>query len=209
MPATHVAKTTTTTTASSIATVKQPAVIGRLQEIDLGPRSARKNEKATLKASRQHLAPESASNTLDQPVSDSGSDPDSVRKKKPLPPKIRVNRQGKIVPPRRPRRLQQRSAEDIERDRAVEEMLRSETSANHATLRKGEIEKEGGERDEELVEQFRKEYAENLVATGSGKRARTGKESAVGKAVGPKMGGSRSLRAGIQGQGTRGRGRGR
>ena len=200
VPATCIASTTN----SSITTAKQPAIIGRLQEIDLGPRSTRKNEKATLKASRQHLVPGSTNNAPDHSVSDSGSDSDLARKKKPLPPKILVNRQGKILPPRRPRRLPQRSMED---DQAVEEMLRDETSANHATLSEGKNEKEGGVRDEELVEQFRREYAENLLANSSGRQAKSGKGDRAGAAVGPKMGGSRSLRAGKQGQGARGRGR--
>lgn len=98
---------TTTPSASLAAAQRQPATVGRLQEIDLGPSAAARNV----------LATEAATRTLrGEPAPAPASPPAEV-----VPTKPRLGRDGRPLRKRAPKR---RNSEDVKRDRIVEDLLR-------------------------------------------------------------------------------------
>jgi hypothetical protein len=93
---------------------RQPAALGKLFEIDLGPDAKAQNEAAT-RAAHSRLQGNTDGNE------DVGQDEAKVKKRR----KPRLGRDGKPLPPRRPRR---RNSEDVQRDKLVEEILKESKS---------------------------------------------------------------------------------
>lgn len=189
------------TTATIIPQAKQPAVAGKLHEIDLGPAARRRNEKATLRANRLLDAGSSARASEDDDEDSDDEEDDqpmnSGKKKKrmkKLLPKVRVNRFGRVLQPKRRRRVAERSMSDIQRDRVVEEILRME-GENPASAAETVEGKRGVEADEEMAERFKREFIENSFGGGRGRvSAKVVGKKDERKSSGPRMGGSRSMR---------------
>lgn len=93
---------------------RQPATLGKLQEIDLGPDATARNIAAT-QAAKRRLAGE-----LPEPVE--------------APQRVRLRPDGK---PWRQRR--RRNSEDVKRDQLVEEVMRESKSIAIFTVRKAEL----------------------------------------------------------------------
>lgn len=119
----------------------------------------------------------------------------------PKNPHIRIGRDGKPYIPRRFRN--QRTSADIERDKAVEEVLRENRTETFAAAAEEEDWGEGEEADERMAERFRMEYLNEMDAAAAARRDRE-KESQRNREKkkekieevlrGPKLGGSRSVR---------------
>ncbi|MDI1489799.1 MAG: hypothetical protein OHK93_000997 [Ramalina farinacea] len=165
---------------------RQPAALGKLHEIDLGPDSKLRNIKRTEAAI-------SGTATSDVPP--------------PKPPRPRIGRNGK---PYIPKPRKRRNSADMARDKVVEELLREtrldlydEPEAGGKSGAAGDEEKEAA--DDRIAEEFRRDFLDAI----SQRRKRSSKPPAAGasrvggKAVeekprGPKLGGSRSARAAMR-----------
>ena len=176
---------------------RQPAALGKLHEIDLGPDATLRN------IARTEAAKKKLEGGLEEPVEETG--------------KIRLRKDGK---PYRGRR--RRNSDDVKRDRLVEEVLRESRrmSAGRGygfalTIYIVEIYDEpdadgkGGNddqaADDRLAEQFRREFMDAVQS----RRQKTGPATATkpvkgakvdDKPKGPKLGGSRSARAAMREQ---------
>ncbi|KAL9103979.1 MAG: hypothetical protein Q9163_001041 [Psora crenata] len=172
---------------------RQPATLGKLHEIDLGPDATLRNIARTEAAI-------------------SG---DSLRRTQEpqKPPKPRIGRNGKLYIPR-PRR--RRSSTDIARDKIVEEVLRETKLEMYDDEDQEDDDGAGAEAaaddqaaDDRIAEQFRREFLEAISqrrqrarhkhsnrggASGAGGKGKV----ADGKSRGPKLGGSRSARAAMR-----------
>jgi len=156
---------------------RDPERLGRIQEVDLGPAASQRNIERT-EAAKRNL--ESSSQT---------PEPSTELPRR----KIRLGRDGKPYVPRRFR--DRRTDADLERDRAVEDVMRESNLAFY-----DEVEPEIGEggdgkaADERLAEQFRQEYLDEVER--QRERARPSKPKAAEETGprGPKLGGSRSAR---------------
>jgi hypothetical protein len=162
---------------SSTPKPRDPERLGRIQEVDLGPSAAQRNIERT-EAAKRNL--ESSSHTTEPSIE--------------LPRrKIRLGRDGKPYVSRRFR--DRRTDADLERDRAVEDIMRENNLAFY-----DEVESEVGEggdgkaADERLAEQFRQEYLDEVER--QRERAKPSKAKAAEESGprGPKLGGSRSAR---------------
>jgi len=156
---------------------RDPERLGRIQEVDLGPAAAQRNIERT-EAAKRNL--ESSSHTPELSIE--------------LPRrKIRLGRDGKPYVPRRFR--DRRTDADLERDKAVEDIMRE---SNLAFYDDGEPEigeaGDDGAADDRLAEQFRQEYWDEVER--QRERPRPSKTKAAEEAGprGPKLGGSRSAR---------------
>ena len=165
---------------------RQPAALGKLHEIDLGPDSKLRNIKRTEAAI-------------------SGTAPSDVPP--PKPPRPRIGRNGK---PYIPKPRKRRNSADMARDKVVEELLREtrldiydEPGVGGKSGAAGDEEKEAA--DDRIAEEFRRDFLDAI----SQRRKRSSKPPAAGasrvggKAVeekprGPKLGGSRSARAAMR-----------
>lgn len=169
---------------------RNPASLGKLHEIDLGPSAKLQNIARTEAAI-------------------SGSAPS------PPPPKklhrFRIGRNGKpYIPKPRPDRKRRNSA-DVARDQVVEAILREtklevydehlseDALGNTADLR--DIKQ--GAADDRLAEQFRREFLDAMnqrkeKANKMPGYGATGGKAGEEKAKGPKLGGSRSARAAMK-----------
>lgn len=175
---------------------RNPATHGMLQEIDLGPSASTRNATMTEAATRRL---------------DGGEAPVSESK----PEKVRLGRDGK---PRR--RRKRRNSEDLKRDDIVEAILKENKCeslqdfvAHVPSLLispivdmydEPEVPTQGkGDRaaDEELADEFRREFLEALEARNKPKRPPAPppvgliKPKSDNPLKGPKLGGSRSARA--------------
>ena len=156
---------------------RDPERLGRIQEVDLGPAAAQHNIERT-EAAKRNL--ESSTHT---------PEPSTELPRR----KIRLGRDGKPYVPRRFR--DHRTDADLERDRAVEDIMKE---SNLAFYDEGELEIEedgdGGAADERLAEQFRQEYLDEVER--QRERAKPSKAKAAEETGprGPKLGGSRSAR---------------
>ena len=93
---------------------RQPAALGKIYEIDLGPDSRARNIAATQAAQRRLLGEEGEGEG--QPEAEGKK----IKKRRP-----RLGRDGKPLPPRRPKR---RASEDLQRDKLVEDILKESRS---------------------------------------------------------------------------------
>ena len=154
---------------------RQPAALGKLHEIDLGPDATLRNIALTEAAQRklEGIEPE-----IDQSTG-----------------KIRLRRDGK---PWRPRK--RRNSEDVKRDKLVEEVMR-ESKLEIYDEPDEQVNDDDQAADDRIAEQFRREFMDAISSRQ--KRAAQTKKSAKGKEAddqprGPKLGGSRSARAAMR-----------
>lgn len=152
---------------------RQPAAIGRLHEVDLGP-DARARNVALTEAAQRRLEGE--------PEEDE---------------KPRLRRDGK------PFRRKRRTSTDVKRDKLVEEVMREsrlEIYDDDDAAAEGDA--GDGEADDRIAEQFRRDFLD-AVSNRRRRAPASASAKAKGKAVaseprGPKLGGSRSARAKIR-----------
>ena len=170
---------------------RQPAALGKLHEIDLGPDATLTNI-ARTEAARRRLeggAPE---------VEEVG--------------KVRLGRDGK---PRRNRR--RRNSDDVKRDKLVEEVMKESKSKLYSivvcnrSLRQKAVDiydepeadlvNDDQAADDRIAEQFRREFMD-AVSQRRQKTSHTAKKAGQGAVEdshrGPKLGGSRSARAAMR-----------
>ena len=170
---------------------RQPAALGKLHEIDLGPDATLTNI-ARTEAARRRLeggAPE---------VEEVG--------------KVRLGRDGK---PRRNRR--RRNSDDVKRDKLVEEVMKESKSKSSSivvcnqSLRQkavdiydepeADLANDDQAADDRIAEQFRREFMD-AVSQRRQKTSQTAKKAGQGAVEdshrGPKLGGSRSARAAMR-----------
>lgn len=151
---------------------RQPASLGKLHEIDLGPDATLRNIARTEAAQRKLSGMESE---IDAKTG-----------------KIRLRRDGKLYGWRK-----RRNSEDVRRDKLVEEVMR-ESKLEIYDEPDEEAARDGDNAaDDRMVEQFRREF---LDAVSSRQQKAMPKQQVKGKVVddkpsGPKLGGSRSARA--------------
>ncbi|KAI9803828.1 MAG: hypothetical protein M1825_001708 [Sarcosagium campestre] len=171
---------------------RQPAGLGKLQEIDLGPSAALSNIARTEAATRRLDGADDGDDAADN---NSGS------------ASVRLGRDGK--PRRGPKR---RTSADLRRDRLVEEVLRetrlevySPPPSPPGTSTAAAAQEAA---DDRIAEQFRREFMDAVSsrhrrrpkaapATGGGSGG-GGKAGEAEKSRGPKLGGSRSARAAMR-----------
>lgn len=119
----------------------------------------------------------------------------------PNDPHVRIGRDGKPYIPRRFRN--RRTSADIERDKAVEDVLHENRTETFAMAPEEEDWGEGEDADERMAERFRREYLNEFDAAAAAKRDRERdqarnrdkkKEKVEEVLRGPKLGGSRSVR---------------
>lgn len=177
---------------------RQPAALGKLLEIDLGPDATLNNIARTAAAQRRL---EGGEVELEEGAQ-----------------KPRLRKDGK---PWRGRR--RRNSEDIKRDRLVEEVLRESRRKSQVKKRSGEadvdyvitveiydeLETEPANNDQEaddrIAEQFRREFMDAITSRRQRKGPATSTKAVGGAKVddrpkGPKLGGSRSARAAMREQ---------
>ena len=161
---------------------RQPAALGKLHEIDLGPDAKLRNIARTEAAI-------------------SGDAPDETPP--PKPPRPRIGRNGKIYIPR-PRK--RRNSKDIARDQIVDQVLRETRLEvyDEPDAGSGDEGVDGDQAaDDRLAEEFRREFLDAI----SQRRQRHSKAPATKgktrdeKPKGPKLGGSRSARAAMRERG--------
>ncbi|KAK6343256.1 hypothetical protein TWF730_010852 [Orbilia blumenaviensis] len=148
------------------------ATLGKLQEIDLGAESTRKNVERTEEAKRRIEAGEA----FREP------EPEDPKKKK----------RGK----------RRRNSMDIERDKLVEEVLKESRldiyeEPDPATT-KTQAEEDEYAADDRIAEQFRREFMDALIARRRGKSNHNKKKDDPKRPRGPKLGGSRAARAAMR-----------
>ena len=156
---------------------RQPAALGKLHEIDLGPDATLRNIARTQAAQRklQGIEPE-----IDQSTG-----------------KVRLRKDGK---PWRPRK--RRNSEDVKRDKLVEEVMR-ESKLEIYDEPDEEVNDDDQAADDRIAEQFRREFLDAISsrqkrAAQSRKAAKGKKKPADAPSRGPKLGGSRSARAAMR-----------
>ena len=154
---------------------RQPAGLGKLHEIDLGPDATLRNIALTEAAKRklQGMEPE-----IDESTG-----------------KVRLRKDGK---PWRPRK--RRNSQDIKRDKLVEEVMR-ESKLEIYDEPDEEVNNDDQAADDRIAEQFRREFMDAISnrhhRVSQAKKAAKGKE-ADDQPRGPKLGGSRSARAAMR-----------
>ena len=154
---------------------RQPAGLGKLHEIDLGPDATLRNIALTEAAKRklQGIEPE-----IDESTG-----------------KVRLRKDGK---PWRPRK--RRNSQDIKRDKLVEEVMR-ESKLDIYDEPDEEVNNDDQAADDRIAEQFRREFMDAISnrhhRASQAKKATKGKE-ADDQPRGPKLGGSRSARAAMR-----------
>lgn len=154
---------------------RQPAALGKLHEIDLGPDATLRNIARTEAAQRK----------LD------GTEPELEQ----VTGKIRLRRDGRPWGYRK-----RRNSADVKRDKLVEEVMReSKLEIYHEP--DAETVNDDQAADDRIAEQFRREFMD-AISTRKQKTAQSAKP-VKGKAVeeipkGPKLGGSRSARAAMR-----------
>ncbi|KAH6666589.1 hypothetical protein B0J14DRAFT_629722 [Halenospora varia] len=163
---------------------RQPATLGKLMEIDLGPSARETNEQLTDRAKRRL----------------EGEDlPDESITKKPA--KVRLGRDGKPFRSKRKRR----NSDDIARDKLVEDVLRDNRLEIFEPLPEEEVRNGTGNdeaADDRIAEAFRREFMDAVGARQQRKKQVgppvTGGKKGEEELKGPKLGGSRSARAAMR-----------
>lgn len=156
---------------------RQPAALGKLHEIDLGPDATLRNI-ARTKAAQRKLEGTEPEPEIDQAAG-----------------KVFLRRDGKPWGHRR-----RRNSDDVKRDKLVEEVMR-ESRLDIYDEPDLEAAEDDQAADDRIAEQFRREF---LDAVSSRKQKTTqGAKPVKGKVVderpkGPKLGGSRSARAAMR-----------
>ena len=161
---------------------RQPAALGRLHEIDLGP-DARLRNIALTEAAQRKLE---------------GIEPEVVDESTG---KVRLRKDGK---PWRPRK--RRNSEDVKRDRLVEEVMRESKldiydEPDEDVNNNNDDDDDDQAADDRVAEQFRREFLDAI--SNRRRRAAQARKSAKRKEAdvqprGPKLGGSRSARAAMR-----------
>ncbi|MCJ1397660.1 hypothetical protein MMC11_000856 [Xylographa trunciseda] len=158
---------------------RQPAALGKLHEIDLGPDATLKNI-ARTEAAKRRL--EGGEEEVEEGTG-----------------KVRLRKDGKPF-----RSRKRRNSEDVKRDKIVEEVLR-ESKLEIYDEPDDEAPNDDQAADDRIAEQFRREFMDAI----SSRRQRTGPATAAkpvkgqkvdDKPKGPKLGGSRSARAAMREQ---------
>ncbi|KAK2798214.1 hypothetical protein FQN50_008912 [Emmonsiellopsis sp. PD_5] len=170
---------------------RQPASLGKLHEIDLGPDSKLRNIERTQAATRRLAG--------DEPLEEDDEKIAGSRKDRP-------GKDGKYWRGRR-----RRNSEDIKRDQLVEEVLRESKrelpSSNAYLYRELDVydEPEVADQpnddqaaDDRIAEQFRRDFLDAIQSRRRGARAKTSKAAKSDVPRGPKLGGSRSARAAMR-----------
>ena len=179
---------------TDLAVHRQPAALGKLHEIDLGPDATLRN------IARTEAAKKRLENGREEVADDNG--------------KVRLRKDGK---PWRGRR--RRNSDDVKRDQLVEEVLRESRCKQIVAKEKwvmlsilvveiyDEPKDDGGDddqaADDRLAEQFRREFVDAVQSrrqkNGPATAAKPVKGAKVeDKPKGPKLGGSRSARAAMR-----------
>ncbi|KAI9846875.1 MAG: hypothetical protein M1837_003487 [Sclerophora amabilis] len=163
---------------------RQPAALGRLHEIDLGPDATLRNIARTEAATRQLGGGEEAADI------EEGTD-----KARPRGKKKKGSRPWK----------KRRTSEDIKRDKLVEEVLREsrlEIYDDPEPLNNAQDDEQAA--DDRIAEQFRRDFMD-AVSSRQRRRAVPASNSTATKGAkkderpkGPKLGGSRSARAAMR-----------
>ncbi|KAK2762809.1 hypothetical protein FQN54_000984 [Arachnomyces sp. PD_36] len=165
---------------------RQPATLGKLHEIDLGPDAKLRNIARTEAAAKRLVGDESP--------------PPDEEEEAPAK-KVRLGKDGK---PWRGRK--RRNSEDIKRDQLVEEVMRESKLEVYDDESEEEPDEDGQAADDRIAEKFRRDFMEAIQARRRGARARratkatsNSKQAAKTAAPrGPKLGGSRSARAAMR-----------
>ncbi|OWP06985.1 hypothetical protein B2J93_7719 [Marssonina coronariae] len=169
-------------------TQRQPATIGKLQEIDLGDEARNRNIERTNNA-RRRLGGEVVEESV-------GEDEGGRRRKK----KVRLNRDGSVWVPRK-----RRGSDDIKRDQLVEAVLREnrlEIYEEPPPEPRGTDDDQAA--DDRIAEAFRRDF---LDAVSQKQRKKPASSAAAVRGPGakkeelmrgPKLGGSRSARAAMR-----------
>ncbi|KAH8704718.1 hepatocellular carcinoma-associated antigen 59-domain-containing protein [Talaromyces proteolyticus] len=155
---------------------REPASLGKLQEIDLGQEAKLQNIARTEAATRLMVGNPSLSAV--------GSSPNK-------------SQVGKDIHMGRNR---MRNCEDLERDRLVDEVLR-ESKLDVYDEPEQELSQEDQAADDRIAEQFRRDFMEAIQSRRRTRTAPTTNNSKVAKPEaprGPKLGGSRSARAAMR-----------
>ena len=197
-PSTNVATTATQQQSSSLS--RNPAALGKIQEIDLGPTPTLLNRQRTEALLRRAAG------------EDVGPLPPTDVAPKKKKERVRLGRNGKPIVRRGPK---PRNTEDVERDRLVEALMREgrgdmydnteETEEAQGAGNAGDGD-DDGEADERLAERFRQDFMEAMQARSQQNKpkASMGAQGKTGPGAGdkdnplkggPKLGGSRSARA--------------
>ena len=188
---------------------RQPAALGKLHEIDLGPDSKRRNIERT----------EAAKKRVEGDDDDEGLEDGT---------KPRLGKGGK---PWRGRK--RRTSDDIRRDKLVEEVLRESKSTYHSAQSlhdvleqsadcagfsllfstvelydepvAGKLGDDSQAADDRIAEQFRRDFLDAISARhrrrfGGGNKSAAAKAKKDERPKGPKLGGSRSARAAMREQ---------
>ncbi|PGH11218.1 hypothetical protein AJ80_07223 [Polytolypa hystricis UAMH7299] len=154
---------------------RQPASLGKLHEIDLGPDSKLKNIARTEAATRRLAGDE-----------DIVAEEDTTKKGPP----------GKNGKPWRGRK--RRNSDDIRRDQLVEEVLR-ESKLDVYDEPDEEQADDDQAADDRIAEKFRRDFLDAIQSRRRGARARNANKTTKTEAPrGPKLGGSRSARAAMR-----------
>ncbi|KAI9770990.1 MAG: hypothetical protein M1840_002694 [Geoglossum simile] len=154
---------------------RQPAALGKLHEIDLGPDSTRTNIERTVK------------------MLENGENVEGEQ----IQGKVRRGKDGKPWKGRK-----RRTSEDIQRDKLVEEVLRESRLEIYDEVEPPTKPDDEQAADDRIAEQFRREF---MDAISSRRRraapvAAKGGKKKDERPKGPKLGGSRSARAAMREQ---------
>ena len=153
---------------------RQPAALGKLHEIDLGPDATLRNIALTEAAQRKldGLEPE-----LDKATG-----------------KVRLRRDGKPYGWRK-----RRNSDDVKRDKLVEEVMQESRLEIYDELDDNEGANDDQAADDRIAEQFRREFMDAISSRKHSQVVKPVKGKVVDdRPKGPKLGGSRSARAAMR-----------
>ncbi|KAK2750645.1 hypothetical protein FQN57_002716 [Myotisia sp. PD_48] len=155
---------------------RQPATLGKLHEIDLGPDSKLKNIARTEAATKILAGGETLSLVEEDDLNEG-----------------RHDKNNKAFRNRR-----RRNSEDIMRDRLVEEVLRESKLDVYEEPQQQQQPEGDMAADDRIADQFRKDFLDAIHSRRRGARTKTAKTAKPGVSRGPKLGGSRSARAAMR-----------
>ncbi|OJD25312.1 hypothetical protein ACJ73_03318 [Blastomyces percursus] len=158
---------------------RQPASLGKLHEIDLGPDAKLRNIERTEAATRRLAG--------DQ-VPDENEVKDATSKKARPGAKDGKNWRGR----------KRRNSEDIRRDKLVEEVLRESKLDVYDEPEVVSQQNDDQAADDRIAEKFRRDFLDAIHSRRRGARTRNSKTTKTGVRRGPKLGGSRSARAAMR-----------
>ncbi|EEH11372.1 conserved hypothetical protein [Histoplasma capsulatum G186AR] len=160
---------------------RQPASLGKLHEIDLGPDAKLRNIERTEAATRR-LAGDQV------PDEDEDEDKDATSNKARPGSKDGKNWRAR----------KRRNSEDIRRDKLVEEVLRESKLDVYDEPEVVSQQNDEQAADDRIAEQFRRDFLDAIYSRRRGARTRTSKTTKRDVPRGPKLGGSRSARAAMR-----------